>query len=518
MWWVGVSTASTTPVSRHQFLFVTQLLVTDNLPGSLNAQYGISKTDLPRPTSGFILERVSLSVGKGVRGGVTFAPAARETPPHLVRHGNISRLRWISSKYVIFWDEEVKRAWLVNGTSALLHLVMGALEHYRTDEFRESFLFEPQHFEAPTDYSPASAIKVLTNLNNRILKIYPDKVKFDTIDLGNVDAETTFFLFDDLVDQFYHVLEQRIEYFSHLAGNNGINLKLRLRKQMEGWDFADLVSDQDALPRVATIPSLGYGWVDFIRSINALPIFGCGFGELLQPVPSQSLCPQWSSLPMQRCLLAASNVDLSNIMHQFGDRKASPWLLTMDLRWLPQPHSMLGCPCQDNTTRGCQHHIEPIQTLRPATTSSQGYEQFNETLPADGAVVFGHNKSSGRRWFGRSNKQASRNDFEHNEIVSEASSLVSAAMDSSDLSGYPSTSTTFYSSKSSACANPLTATNTKENTKLNTSEGSKPKKSLKQLLSPRFRNKGGREPPQEAGEAGSSRLSAPSLPEDSFRP
>ena len=80
---------------------------------------------LPKPSSGFMLERVSLSAGKVIQGVVTFLPGVRDVAPHRTRQGNISQLRWISSQYVLFWDEHDKRGWLVNGVSAPLHLVMG---------------------------------------------------------------------------------------------------------------------------------------------------------------------------------------------------------------------------------------------------------------------------------------------------------------------------------------------------------------------------------------------------------
>lgn len=70
---------------------------------------------------------------------------------------------------------------------------------------------------------------------------------------------------------------------AHLAGRDGVNLKTRVRKHLEGWDFIDLATDEDPIPRVATIPTLGHGWVDFIRSIGAITLFGRGFCELIQP-------------------------------------------------------------------------------------------------------------------------------------------------------------------------------------------------------------------------------------------
>ena len=212
------------------------------------------------------------------------------------------------------------------------------------------------------------------------------------------------------------------------------------------------MSDQDPLPRVATIPALGYGWVDLIRTINAISIFGRGFGELLKPVVSEGMCPQWATLPTQRYLLAASNVDLNKIMDRFGDRLAVPWLLTLDLRWIPHTQSILECPCQDNlhTDAAQKQHIEPIQTLWPARALHRMNKVVNEALALDGAMIFGHQKTSGFLWSDTSDKQASRKDFERNAVVSDSRPMHLYATVASSLSHSTSDSSTFYTAISLA--------------------------------------------------------------------
>ena len=48
-------------------------------------------------------------------------------------------------------------------------------------------------------------------------------------------------------------------------------MKVHARRRLEGWDFKDLASGEDPIyPHVTTLHALGKGWVDFLRSIQAI--------------------------------------------------------------------------------------------------------------------------------------------------------------------------------------------------------------------------------------------------------
>jgi hypothetical protein len=64
----------------------------------------------------------------------------------------------------VLWDEEEKRGWLANGTSALLHLLRTSLEYNKTDKFNSAFLFKSEEMEdASITHTADSAIEVLMN-------------------------------------------------------------------------------------------------------------------------------------------------------------------------------------------------------------------------------------------------------------------------------------------------------------------------------------------------------------------
>lgn len=368
---------------------------------------------MPRPSAGCFLENVTISAGQTISGGISFAPGIRDIPPHLVRKGTIPKLRWISTKYVVFWDELDKRGWLINGTSALLHMLRASLEHYRTDDFSTSFMFDFSRFHDAPDHTSKSAIRVLTDESNRKLEIYPGRIRrVETLNLsgdtinssGQSEMQMEYFLLDDLIDQHFTTLEQMIDHHAKLAGRNGINLKKRVRKHLEGWDLGDIIQDIDPLPRVAKIPAFGHGWIDFVRSIGSITLFGRGLGELIKPSLPNLMCSRWGSLPEQQYLLAAAVSDLQIIMARFGDANHVPRLLTDDVYWHSPAAENDRCACQSHLNYGPvskRDHLDLIQGLSSTPKVLDLTHRLAikpQPLHERGAVVFSHNAKWGSPW------------------------------------------------------------------------------------------------------------------------
>jgi hypothetical protein len=234
---------------------------------------------------------------------------------------------------VVLWDEDTKCGWLVNGTSALLHLLRASLEFSGSDKFKSAFLFKREDLREASEPGTAdSAIEVLLNPINKALKMYPEK--------------DGFLRFEDQVEQLYDALDKMIDHQISLAGRHGVNLKLRARKHLEGWDFKDLATDRDPLyPRVATIPAIGKGWVDFTRTIHAITLFGRGFGDLIRPTSPGELCSYWARLPRQKYYLGACVSDLKEIMELDGDAHSSPIKLCDDIFWHNPDITFEACQC-----------------------------------------------------------------------------------------------------------------------------------------------------------------------------
>jgi len=126
-------------------------------------------------------------------------------------------------------------------------------------------------------YKSDSAIDVLLNPTNKELKIYLEKK--DHLRLK------------DRIEHLYNILEKIIDHQVGVAGQSGVNLRLKARRHLKGWDFKDLATDRDPFyPHVATLQAIGKGWIDFTRAIYAITLFGRGFSEIVQPADTSNSC------------------------------------------------------------------------------------------------------------------------------------------------------------------------------------------------------------------------------------
>jgi hypothetical protein len=254
---------------------------------------------------------------------------------------------------------------------------------------------DPSKIKDAAEHKPDSAIRVLIDEDNRQLEIYPG---------GN--RGKGYYLFEDLVEQHCNTLEQIMDHHRHVAGQNGVNLKVRVRKQLEGWDFVELATHRDPYPHVATIEALGYGWIDLIRSIGAITLFGRGFSDIIRPIEFDGMCPHWKSLPTQKYYLAASVFDLKNIMQKLGDERADPLRLVHDLNWHCPGDLVAPCQCQlpgadqmiSGEFKGQSRHHDPVQVLFPRRLRFVVPIRGPGRLEDGGAVVFGRNSQWKYHW------------------------------------------------------------------------------------------------------------------------
>lgn len=363
---------------------------------------------------------------------MSFALGVKDVPRHRPPNGYIMTLRNLEKKYVVLWDDDSKRGWLVNGTSALLHLVRAWLSFAVKDKYSSRFHFDPAKLiNSINHHKPDSATEVLINASNMALPIYPgsnelseeEETKWKMGDGSEHNAEQNrklnteaeefltlkrkkgYVLFENLVQHHLSIMYQIFEHQRDKAGENGIKIKRHVRTYLEGWDFFDLATDCDPHPRVASLNAMGYGWVDFIRSIGAITLLGCKFGDIIRPIAFRGMCPEWTSLPPDNYYLAVSAMDLKNITQRFGTTRTSP----------PQPVHGLVWHCPEDVVASCNGHCQgrglfkrirkiwkphsdPVQVFYPKR--KHGFLRLGgpERIHSDGAVVFGHNFSWKYRW------------------------------------------------------------------------------------------------------------------------
>ncbi|PYI05183.1 purine and uridine phosphorylase, partial [Aspergillus sclerotiicarbonarius CBS 121057] len=345
--------------------------------GQRGASYNIKNTGLPHLTNeGGPLSHATISTGRIIADGT--GPIVGQRDIRTPRTSFIKKLKWIFEKYVVLWDVGDQRGWLVNGASALLHLVRTSINEDCTDSKFESVMLVDEHqlHEATRPYQWDSALETLLHPRNRSIQIYEEDESLTT--------------FQDRVEDYFFLLEQAIDHQIRATSQPGAANK-QPRSLLDGWDFRDLVLERDPItPRQTTLAQEGRSWVDLTRSIRAVTLFGRGFGEICRPVDGP--CAAWDRVPTGRCYLTASALDLNNIAEAYGDPYSDPVKLTHGLLWCAtQPGHGHPFRADEPQSWGGAHVLVPIAMRNEAPKAT------GACLKA-GAAVFGFNPNEAWFW------------------------------------------------------------------------------------------------------------------------
>lgn len=345
--------------------------------------------------------------------GVNISFNQKQKPFWLEREKDYpSMLKWVSLQPVVFYDVEDRQAWLVDGASALLHLVRVSLHLDENDpESTYDWVFDASKLKDKwTGVSGRlGAIKTLKSWDNLDLNIYiTSRHRRD-----DGTSETKYSTLRKRVEKTLHSIEILIDWQAQTASKDGIRIlqKLDLRRDMIGFDVLDVITPLGPIhPRIKYIDSWGPGWVDLITSIGITTIFGHGFGDLIRPDPNEAVCQNWKYVPKGVEYLATS---VSTLQMLYAKRllRTEPGLsggeLTSKIEWNSHSHPFKMCGClqskggsntiSSNSNAGDKHcHINPVQFLVGRNfwklrVISRGLTPVNlNTLDKEGAVVFGH--------------------------------------------------------------------------------------------------------------------------------
>ncbi|KAJ3535266.1 hypothetical protein NM208_g7203 [Fusarium decemcellulare] len=375
--------------------------------GSPNMNYAIKPSRLQRPGREFALEKISFSVGQIVTGGCQFAIGRKDAPIRITHGSYRAKLQWIIRKYVTLWDVDEERGWLINGCAALVHLLRMSLESSKLNQLASEFHFQDDKFEESSNpLSLSSALEILLNPNNQKLEldIKEQKSFTETRVLQDGQQETvtktvtTWTTLRDRVEELYEMLEKLIDHnVASEASYKGINAKLRLQDQLEGWDFTDIATDQGpCYLRKANLPIHLLSWVDFVRQIPAITLFGKGFGDIIRASPTGSgdravTCQEWERLPKNHYLLGVSVADLQDIINSIGEQGADSIMVAPGMMW---KNPIKGSPFHENClclSKGQppqKHSHHSIQELVSDILRS-GACMVDLDNHKNGAVIFG---------------------------------------------------------------------------------------------------------------------------------
>lgn len=282
-----------------------------------------------------VLDKVSISAGKYVNAGASFAVGVKDIPLYLSSEGPYRhQIQDAFSNYVVFYGVDDGRAWLLNGATALLHVVWTSIYDYMDPRslFATRHCFDPKYFrEARKPYNSDAAVEML--LNQRNLDLVIDRYKGPEVlettrrtdRYGRrkraVKREELVFTFQNLVEQKWHILEQIMD-FQQRQTPSGYQLKWPCREHLRGFDFTDVANrTMQLVPRKMPLKRAERGWVRLTRAIRAITLFGKGFGEVIQPVWDDYRCHS-TRMPKESGYLAVCVRDLIEIFERRGDLRS----------------------------------------------------------------------------------------------------------------------------------------------------------------------------------------------------
>ncbi|KAI0545256.1 hypothetical protein F4679DRAFT_561798 [Xylaria curta] len=398
--------------------------------GTPSANYSIRWSGLGPPTAGLALEKISIVGGMFITGGASMLVGKKDKAVQLrSRDDYTMRLKWVSKKFVVLYDVRDRRAWLVDGLSALLHLLRASLNYDLQDPFKSLFLYNPLDLKEAIGVEAGrdSAIQILTNPENIRIPLYakPENTK-DEITTDNAGVQTRIlsrtksnYCLKDRVDSLCDVLEQIMAYQTDMADQDGVGFKMRFtpRRHLEGFDFMDIATNEDPIrPRMINLRSSGTGWVDFTRALHTITLFGDGFGELIQPLASESstqqFCNSCVGVSKGKDHLAVSVCNIREILQKRGSTNTVPWRLIDNIYWHSPEKSFE--PCCSTLQSNTKH--DRVQVLLPATFPKLWNGNLksppNLELAPMGAVIFGHSSRFPLRWGDRGDPEEGQLDQE----------------------------------------------------------------------------------------------------------
>ncbi|KAL4802183.1 hypothetical protein BDV18DRAFT_67188 [Aspergillus unguis] len=347
--------------------------------GSVEASYNTEWSGLPKAPAGSDFANVHIYRGMLLSQTTKIVFPIQNTPKASNFDDYAFKIMWITRKLFVLYGVDDKRGWLVDGASALLHLVRASLKHEESGPFHDSLSFawaNAKEYSTARSSAKAAAVAFLMSESNKNCKIYK------TSSLTNRPE----YALKDRVEDILSTLEQIIDY-RELIGireKTGLNSKATL-SNLEGFDFMDVATLEDEFPARYTHITPGCdAWIEMTKSIHAPVLFGYGYGDLVQPRGPEVACPAWESVPTDSDYLTVCAEDLREIMRRKGNMRSQPWRVVDDLTWHSPGKTTEQCECEGVSTDKCDR----VQLLIPGSMIKNQMISSPLSMASRGAFIF----------------------------------------------------------------------------------------------------------------------------------
>ena len=357
---------------------------------------------LEQPGQGLVLECVTISISKIVSVGTSITPGRQDRG---IRTSNKDTFHTevvekLTRMHVLLYDHDDGRGWLVDGASAILHLLRFHVARYPPICDGETFKLDQfRYADSKAGVTSAKDVLLSPELQKVVLVEEPpvetEKQVTETID-GKVTIKTVIERSErkkrvvDRVADLYEILELMYDNWKRRKNAAGIALE-SLNMKLEGWKFQDIVElENDMNPVVAKLDGSADDWLRMVRHINAVVLIGNGFGDMMKPMGD--FCANWGSVPQKGFCIAVPVSRLKRIAYKHGDPRVTPIKLTPDVFWPINQHPFT-CTCASALGKSTCHRGQKLRSNYLRSGSLQlGVLTADEH--DDGAVIFEGHRSA----------------------------------------------------------------------------------------------------------------------------
>lgn len=321
-------------------------------------------------------------------------------------------LRHISCYKFLLYDTETSKAWLAEGSLALLYLLRCHIEHSRKGDSATIFLPEQSDLIFKGDKNKKTEAQMAFNIlyQCRRVQLYMDDKSL---------------MLSSKVEDISQLIFLIKEFFSRRKNPGGM-VQVRGMTHMMGFDFRHVAAIQTVKSRLEKMDPASAGWSCLPQHFECVPLFGAGFGNLIQHTGgSCSECSPMLQQPDTKGLLCVLVQDILRYIKSEGGDDMS-WHVFNDMTWDVDfnKSSVHGTSCLNSGRAYVYKSVESTESGYNQTSTLQRHrpshsKQFIEYIQThvNGAIVLGMSKEEIQARHGSSEETAS--GTESNKTASE---------------------------------------------------------------------------------------------------
>lgn len=355
---------------------------------------------LDPPGRGLVLSGVSVTISRIVGMGATFTrgPAQKGIRTSTATQFFAEVVDKMTKIHVLLYDHQCARGWLLDGASALLHILRFHVASYTPIQDCGTFHLS-QFCYADSRVGSAAAKEVLLNPKAQDIVLLMERSTHEKESTEERYGEQAFksvvetdvkkCLLKDRILDMWDVLEQMYDRWKGKKDGTGVALE-GFGAKLEGWKFQDIVDREHSInPVVAELDDSATDWLRLIRHIDAVVLFGNGFGELMKPMGEH--CTNWTSVPQKRFCLAVPIPQLRQIAKKHGRPDTTPIKLAENVYWPIVEHPFeCSCGTTGSKKRRACNRSQCLQShAMHLSRSVMGSEVLSAGNHDDGVVIFG---------------------------------------------------------------------------------------------------------------------------------